>query len=676
MSGIAGLYRRDGRVLPPEQLPAMLGAIRHRGPHGEGRWAEGPCGLAQCALHTTPEARYEEQPLVRREGSLVLVADARIDNREELLRRLEHSPAAGAVTTDAELILAAYRRWGRSCPEHLVGAYAFLVWDARRRELIAARDHAGIRPLYVFLSERLFAAASEIKALLTLPDVPRRTNEARIAAHLTTVVPEEPSMTWFKGIYRLPSAHVLTVRPDGVSLRRYWQLSPHREIRYPTDEDYAAAFRERFEEAVRCRLRRTTPVGSTLSGGMDSSSIACVARDLLQEDAGEPLHTFTVIFPEAAEAWRSAIDERSYVEAVHAQGGFEAHFFRADGYSPLWNYDKVAWHLDEGIWAPNLYLHLGMYEQARRHGVRVLLDGIDGDSVVSHGLEYLAELFSEKQWAELEWQIRALSEVHGVPPARYVREHLYPHLTAQLEAGKARDFVRSARQLNRHFDIPWRELFSVNVLPTLLSEKGLALWNRARGRTPSTPASLINPGFARRSGLASDSLGFSDVLSEHQTDAREAHIYGLSDALFGPLFELADKSALAYKVEARFPFFDRRLVEFCVALAPTQKIKMGWTRYVLRRAMAGILPSEVQWRKGKAHLGGNFVRNLWAYEQDALREMVYRRPSPLDPYVDRSALERLYEQARRTNGEAGRAASTRDLYTVLTLQRWLERTPG
>src|SRR3989454_9825112 len=275
----------------------MLARLAHRGPDGAGVWSGGAVGLGHRLLHTTPESLREHLPLASGDGTLVLTADARIDNRGELLAAL----GRGVEATDAELILAAYERWGERCPEHLLGDFAFVIWDARRATLFCARDHFGVKPFYYYHAPgRLFCFASEIKGLLALAEVPRRLNETRVADYLVPLL-EDKVITFYQDILRLPPAHRMTVTRQGVRIEQYWALDPEREIRMKSDADYAAAFREIFTEAVRCRLRSAFPVGSMLSGGLDSSSIVCVARQLLAQDGGETLHTFSPVFDDVRE---------------------------------------------------------------------------------------------------------------------------------------------------------------------------------------------------------------------------------------------------------------------------------------------------------------------------------------------------------------------------------------
>src|SRR2546422_5671131 len=355
----------------------MLARLAHRGPDGAGVWSEGTVGLGHRLLHTTPESLRERLPLASGDGTLVLTADARIDNRAELLGALDR----GVEATDAELILAAYERWGERCPEHLLGDFVFVIWDARRAALFCARDHFGVKPFYNHHAPgRLFAFASEIKGLLALAEVPRRLNETRVADYLVPLL-EDKVITFYEDILRLPPAHRMTVTREGVRTEQYWALDPEREIRMKSDEEYADAFREIFTEAVRCRLRSAFPVGSMLSGGLDSSSVVCVARQLLQQNGGNRFHTFSIVFDDVPEC-----DERRYVEAVLAGGGADPHYIRGDLLSPLGDVDRFLDHQDEPLSVPNLFLYWAACRLASESGMRVFLDGVDGDTTVSHGL--------------------------------------------------------------------------------------------------------------------------------------------------------------------------------------------------------------------------------------------------------------------------------------------------
>lgn len=623
MSAIAGLYRTNGELVDRHDIERMVSALAHRGPDGTGVWTGGPAGLGQAALWTTPESRCERLPLANGTGDIVITANARLDNRRELIATLAITGRSGVDIGDGELILRAYERWGDDCAPRLIGDFAFAIWDNRSQTLFCARDHVGVKPFYYHQAPAAFLFASEIKALLTSPMVPYRLNRLRVADHLVGLFDDRAS-TFYRDIYRLPAGHTLTASRAATRIRSYWSLDPTREILLGSDEAYTDLFRECFTEAVRCRLRSSHPVGSLLSGGLDTSSIVGMARQIRGSAADGNLDTFTAIFPGLPAADLRKIDERVFVDAVVAQGGLEPHYVRGDLLSPLTDVERVLWHLDEAYPAPNLYLHWALYGAARDRGVRALLDGIDGDTTISHGLEYLADLTRAGKLPTLANELRALSRRYHVGLRRLLWEYgVQPLLPA---------FVHYGRRLLRR-----------------------------RGVPPWMAETAIKPEFARSVGVVDRVEASERRQWQPARSAREAHWRGLNSGLIPYALEMADKAAAAFGVEPRYPFFDRRLMELCLALPPDQKLREGWPRMVMRRAMSGVLPEEVRWRSSKANLAPNFRRRLLEQDRDLLRGVIVEHPDIIEDYVDVAALRRAYQ-----DGDAIR------VYRPVVLALWLQ----
>lgn len=628
MSAIAGLLRTDGGPVGRHEAERMITALAHRGPDGVGTWNAGPAALAHAALWTTPQARRAQQPLVDDAG-YVITADARLDNRRDLLAELGPTDRTPGEVSDAELILRAYVRWGEDCAPKLVGDFAFAIWDISRRRLFCARDHIGVKPFYYHGTPTLFLFASEIKALLTSPAVPYRLDPQRVADHLAGFFDDRVS-TFYRDICRLPAGHVLTVGRAGMRIRAYWSLDARREIRLGSDQAYAEAFRECFAEAVRSRLQSDQPAGCLLSGGLDTSSIVATARHLGGGDG--PLDTFSAIFPSLPGSELKRIDERAYIDAIVRQGGIDAHYVRGDLLSPLGEVDRTLWHLDEAFAAPNLYLHWSLYGTARAHGVRALLDGIDGDTTVSHGLELLPVLARTGRVAALSRELRALGRRHGAgTPGLLWRFALQPLIPPAF------------RQATR----------------------------RVRRRRPACLAhTAIRPEFARRMGIVERVDAFDRKQERPVRSAREAHGRAMQSGLIPYALELADKAAAAFDVEPRYPFFDRRLMEFCLALPPEQKLREGWSRFVMRRAMDGLLPDRVRWRSSKASLAPNFKRRLLAQDRPVLDEVVFEHANIVEEYVDTAALRRAYE---RFVADPTSESDALTVYSTVVLALWLQR---
>ena len=584
-------------------------------------------------LWTTAESLYEVQPVHSQDGVLVLVSDARLDNRDDLMASLAVSSVEARPLTDAQLILEAYQKWGEDCPQRLLGDFAFAIWNKVQRKLFCARDPAGVKSLYYHHRSRLFAFATEIKALFEVPEIPRELNEERIADHLILAC-DNLASTFFNEIHRLLPGHCMSVSAQGRRMRRYWALNPEKELLLKSDGEYEEAFREVFTDAVRCRLRSVFPVGSTLSGGLDSSSIACTARECLQKESLVRLHTFSAVFPSLAGSDLRRIDEREYMQAVLAGGDVVAHEVHADRLDPFGNLAHVLWYQDDPLVPFNLYIHLGIYDSAREHGVRIVLDGTDGDTTVSHGYERLAELAKKLRWGTLLKEASAVS-----------------------------------RQSPGHILSTWRVLW-FHALSPIVPVRLRKSWDWARGRRPARPGcdSVIARDFAHKLGLQARVQKLERSATDSFTSARSVHLKSLESPLLPYLLELADKSAAAYSVEARYPFFDRRLMEFCLALPAEQKLRAGWGRSILRRAMQDVLPTKIQWRNTKADLSPNFHRSILSFGKETLDRIFSETAGTVvEQFIDLSALKRVYERYMRQPSDP----DAMTLFMALTFSKWV-----
>ena len=607
----------------------MSRTLAHRGSDGSNIWIDDKVSLGHRMLWTTPESLTEVLPFATTDEGPVITADARIDNRDELINELNLKNRI----SDSEIILRSYEKWGEQCAEKLIGDFVFAIWDKQKKSLFCARDHIGVKSLYYHLSEKTLAFATEIKALLCLSEVPRQLNETRVADFLIARF-EDRTSTFYKGIVRLPAAHTLTVTNNGSQLKKYWSLDLSRNLKLRSDDEYAEAFSEVFTTAVRCRIRSAYPVGSTLSGGLDSSSVACAARDLLKKQ-GTRLHTFSAIFPSLSEKDLRKIDERQYIDAVISQGGFDPYFLRGDLLSPLYDFDKVLWHGDEVNWGPNLYIHWGLYNAAKERNVRILLDGLDGDTTVSHGIAFLTELAWTGRWLKLFSEAKALSKVRNSYTTR---------------------------------KIMWEYGFE-----PLIPKRARRFWQRIMGHKKQNAGDdpILNHGFARQIKLAEGIRDLTSPPPDSAYTAKRSHFQGLTFALHPYTLELADKAAGAFGLEARYPFYDRRLMEFCLALPAEQKLRDGWTRAVLRRAMIGILPPEVRLRRDKANLSPNFTRKFFEYEAERIKSVVETKQT-VAKYVDTDVITNTY--SRCVSQPRPNSKDVLTMYRIVALSLWLQKT--
>ena len=476
------------------------------------------------------------------------------------------------------------------------------------------------------------------------PKFPRRLNELRILDYLENSF-DDRAITFYKDIYRLPSASTLVVTRRHLKIAKYWSLDSKRELKLKSDEEYTEAFRDCFVRAVRVRMRSAFPIGSSLSGGLDSSSIACVARRINEsQPTGVPVHTFSLIFPSLPEQDLRYIDERKYMQDVVALGGFQPHFIRADELSPMHDLKRVHQHLDEAHFASNLYLHWAMYDSANRAGVRVFLDGFDGDTTVSHGADYLRDLAISLRWTTLRREARFLAANMGCSPQRIIRE------------------------------------FS---LKPLCPGWVYRTWRKAHGRPDPMATDPIASGTFSAAQFK-DRMGARKRVSATKNrrnpfrllTERENHRASLEHAAYSCALELSDKGSAAFAVEARYPFFDRRLIELCLSLPSRQKLGQGWPRLILRRAMSGYLPESVQWRFSKGNLGYNFHRQFFERDRSVLEDTLIHDVSGLTPYVDVSLMRKAYDTYRTTPLQriSPLSAGLPNLFGAVNLAVWLRTT--
>jgi asparagine synthase (glutamine-hydrolysing) len=625
MSGIAGVYRFDGGSVEADKVAAMTEAIDHRGPDGEWTWRDGRVGLGHQRFETTPEAQHAGSPSER--NGCVITFDGRIDNREELFSTLDVAGPPGRVA-DADLVLAAHERWGEDCPERLVGAYAFAIRRPNEERLFVARDHMGLRPFYYYRGEDRFLFGSEIKALWAAGGVPRRPDEIRLLNHLTRQY-QSHERTYFEEVKRLPPAHVLVADDDGVETTEYWTLDPERTIDLETDEAYAERFRELFFEAVECRLRAKGPIGSMLSGGLDSSSIVCTADELRGDGDSGRLYTYSAVFDEEE---LSSSDEREYIDAVLEECSATPRFFRGDQRNPLGDLETILYHSEMPELGNNFYLHWNVHRAAGEDGVRVLLDGTGGDQVVSHGRGYLPELAASGRWLTLASEIRALVEKpkYSFDP----RNILWERMLAPL-------------------------------LPSAVRKGAMKVWND-EFKDVVNPA--LSPEFLERTD-ASERL-FDSVAAKPAT-VREQHHRQMRSSLVVSVLERLNKTTKAFGLEPRYPFFDRRLMEFCLAVPADQKMQQGLTRHILRNAMEGVLPREVQGRPGKGNLAPSFWGALREYADDDVADVLLEDDPQMAQYVD---LERVRSGYREFVD--GKNPGLETVWDPVVLEAWLRSNGG
>ena len=658
MSSLVGLLHLDGAPCAPSVIEAMLGRLSHRvTPDGARRASvrcRGPVGLGCAVLPTTPQARLElEQPDVHqmlREGDLELwiASDGRLDNRDEIIGALGAGSAARGWS-DGRIMLAAYARWGEESARRLRGDFAYAIWDARRQNLFCARDPFGVKPFYyAYVPGKFFAFASEVKALWSVPGIDSSVNPAQIADFLASRVRDKTS-TFYQNVQRLAPAHWMNVAPKTGELRPqlYWELDGESELTLDgnaraNDEEYARRVRASFEESLVERMRCDGKLAAFLSGGLDSSCIAALAEHII-DDSRKPLTTFSTIFDRFAQC-----DERAYIDQTLARGDFAPMWMNGDNISPLDGIERIMWHLDGPSPGPNVCSAWAQYQHLQDAGVSVVLDGHGGDEIIFKGYERVGELLREGRFATA-WHEMLLLHRHGImqqAPTLQMWSALLWH------ARDKRGLGRLTRPLRQHY------------ARRMQTDSTQQLF--AQSMSVMTPQSLA---------LLEDE---TSPFSKNQS-TREHHAE-IIDTTIQPLaLEGIDAMSGAHALETRCPFWEQQLAQLCVSLPADQKLRDGYNRYVMRRAMEGILAPGVQWRRSKTDFGPQIMTVLREREDQRLNRFfdIWEQIAPvLENYVDMERTHSHWHALQNSPADSVEAVLYSNvLWKVFSLGLWLVAQP-
>ena len=552
------------------------------------------------------------QPMCSPDSRVCITYNGEIYNYLELREELRAKGSTFASESDTEVILAAWREWGSACLERLNGMFAFVLLDRAQRRVFAARDRFGVKPLYYWVApDGTIAFASEIKQFSALPGWEARLNGQRAYDFLAWGLLDHTDETLFRGVHQLRGGERLELalveaehaRP-GERLRPERWYAPRPRPFSGTLEEAGAEFRRLLADSIRLRLRSDVPVGSCLSGGLDSSSIVCIMNLLLREQGAQALQkTFSVRAREAR------FDEGPYIDAVvrHTAVDPRCVYPSLDELFPA--LEKITWHQDEPFGSTSIYAQWHVFRLAAESGVEVMLDGQGADEQLAGYHGFFAARFGALarglRWVRLFKELTAASRRHGYPATWGVQQ-----LANNVLPEPPRQALR--KLVHRPNAVPgWLDLARL-------------------GAAPGDP-------YLASAGAKPDSL-------------RAMSLAQLTANSLPMLLHWEDRDSMAHSVEARVPFLDYRLVEFVLGLPDEYKLSDGVTKRVLREGMRGVLPESVRTRMDK--LGFVTPEELWVREQSpdrfrrALREAVevsagILRPAALD------LLERVIADRRR-----------------------------
>jgi asparagine synthase (glutamine-hydrolysing) len=552
MCGIAGIV--GSRAVSENAVRAMTDIQAHRGPDDSGLWRalDGRAVLGHRRLSIIDVSEGGHQPMEL--GGCVITYNGEIYNYLEIRERLKSEGVAFQSDSDTEVLLAAYKKWGEKCLTELNGMFAFAIYDPERRVLFCARDRFGEKPFLFHAADDWFAFTSEFKALFSLEGVETSHDNLRLLSFLQhpTRGLDDGMETIFDDILQLPPAHCLTVDLDQLTfhVRRYWDVSPNPDFARMSQQDAEAHFRDLLTNSVSLRMRSDVSLGSCLSGGLDSSSIVCIARSLLGDDT--PYDTFTGRFP------GSDADESPWAEKVTNWTRTRSHTVDPDGDVFVDEIGPFMWHNELPIASTSQYAQWCVFRLAKEQHTIVLLDGQGGDELLGGYEQYFSKYLQSRQKdagpAELETEIQEIRN-------RYPLALLSP---AQ----------------ERRSSLPW----PLRSLAARLTGKGSDF---SFGLNPDTARKMLSV--------------FQDTVSDPSA------FHPLSAALYEEalhtnlpvLLRYGDRNSMAHSREVRLPFCDHRIAEFTLSLGAQTLMGNIETKRLLRGALAGILPDEIRTRWSK-----------------------------------------------------------------------------
>ncbi len=618
MSSIFGILQRDGAVVAPSTLVVMQYAIMGRRLDGCDVWLGGNIGMGQIRQSCSSESGDGQMnpsplPTVIKgiNEDIVITATGRVDNRDELIRELAISDRQ-TVIPDSKVILHAFCKWGEDCPKHIYGDWSFAVWHPRERRLFLARDHYGNTSLYYYADERVFAFASDRKALLAMNLAPIKMDELYLAQILVSWPARHGERTIHTPIKRLPPAHCLIVTHERLDTRQYWRLEETPELRLPGRNDYVEAFCELFDEAVRCRLKDVNSGSKTqenrgngdrhiavsLSGGLDSGSVTATAARLLRKE-GKRLTAFTSVpMTDTGFYTKKSFNNEFPLASATARyaGNVDLYPVTAQTISPIQAIRRsLEIHNEPLLAAGNSFWILALEEAARAKGCRVLLTGQSGNA----GISWTGDVFSQPLSVQLShygWRKWAKERVKLTAPDMLLKAY------------------RRAR------------------MPKVYS------WCKSYS---------IHPDFARRLNLPE--LRLNDTLAQPRSpqENRFRMLMPGRDMTGALIAEMGE----AYGLDVRDPTADVRVLAFTfsvpdhIFMDPTT----GLDRWLIRKAMEGRLPDEVRLNRLHGRQAADLVLRLRACAaevEDALDELAV---GPAAVYVDVPYLREVWSMFQTQN---------------------------
>lgn len=549
MCGIAGIVSKNRLLVSKQRLQSATQCLRHRGPEAEGLWIneDNTTALGHLRLSIIDLSERAAQPM-RYLDRYCIVHNGELYNYIELKQQLQQKGYLFRSDSDTEVIVAAYDAYRERCLQQFDGMFAFAIWDEKEKIVFAAKDRFGEKPFFFYKDEEQCLFASEIKSFWNLA-VEKRVNHALLYNFLTigyTGNPADPKETFFENIYKLPAASFLTysLANNEIRIEKYWQIYP--EETNISEKDAVETFQHLFTESIRKRLRSDVNIGTSLSGGLDSSAIVAFCN---KQPADHYTHAcFTASFNGFEK------DELSYAQKVAGQFGLKHYTVetRENEIADLMR--EVMVYQEEPVGSASVLAQYRVFQAAKQHGITVLLDGQGADEILAGYTKYY------------KWFWQGLYRNKGLKKSKEVE--------AAKELGIPENFGLKNKMAAMYPE------FAAGILQTQKSKRAF-----------------------NHSGLERD-FAFSNKQNLYYATPAQ---FDLNGALYfntfvnglEELLRFADRNSMAHAVEVRLPFLSHQLVEFLFSLPASLKIHNGWTKWLLRKSVENQLPEEIVWRKDK-----------------------------------------------------------------------------
>ena len=613
MSAIGIIFNRDGAPVSHQMLSTLGSGLNRLGPDGGNELISGSVGMTYRAFHTTRESHFEQQPLISPQGN-ILAMDGVIFNRSELIDLLRDDLRGDR--TDAGLVSAGLDKYGEGFLAKVVGNFALTWWQPRTQTLTMARDPFGVRPLFYYYDNSRLIAASDLKSVLDGVGGTLELDEEYVIGYL--VMFPEPKRTPYKNFHAVEPGHFITLQNGELQTRRIWGPDPNKSIRYQTDAEYEEHLRQLLYDGVRCCLRTDDrPVWASLSGGLDSSSVVCIADELVKRNDAEAknLGTFSIVYDKSATA-----DERRFIRMIEEKRGIPGFHVSEDEYWMRFPPPETSFLLSPSPLhcAPGRLNSL--YEEMGKTGARVMLSGLGGDQVF---------------WNMLEAS---------------------PELSDLMAKGEFLHLHRRLRTWSKEFKKPYLKLLWLEALLPLLPTP-----IRARYQTKPSLSEWFTEKFIQKERVRERLLFQPDVYGFRQSSKR-LHSNSILEVVW---LIAAGNHEERHGMETRYPLLYRPLIEFILAIPFDQILRPGGTRSLMRRALKDLLPQQILARKTKGVIGEALRRGIageWARVEPLFTDS---RLCALG-YADYDALWSVLKLARH-----GGKIAVGSLINTISLELWL-----